>query len=100
MVPGLVYQGQDEEIHYLVTTPASEGAPLEEPVVVTVLDTTTGEDVTESMLADGEPQISGQDILLPGLSGTLDGHVYRLEVRYRVSAGSLLEPYVMIEGQL
>ena len=90
-------QGEDESIHYVLTTTAWGSNPLN--VVVTAFDITDDGrvDVTVAIIV-GAPVIVGDDITLPAVENVQDSHVYRIEVQFD-AGGNTWEAWFLVYGE-
>lgn len=96
VVEGQLVQGVDEAIAYTLTTTPWGSSPGS--VVVKAYDMTTGgTDVTTTKLT-GSASASGDVITLPRLAGLVEGHLYRIEVKF-VCSGNTFEAYIQVRAE-
>ena len=76
-----IYQGEDEQIAYTLTTTPWGSSPSS-PVVT--VKNAAGEDKT-SDFTDGNASASGDVITTPTILDLVDGAQYRLEIKFTVS---------------
>ena len=89
-----LYQGEDEQIAYTLTTTPWGSDPTGEAVVLKDID---GEDVSETHLT-GSPSVDGDVITTPTVHSLVAGQRYRLEIKFTVS-GNVMETYATIIAQ-
>lgn len=89
-----LYQGEDEQIVYSLTTTPWGSSPTGVSVVVKDAD---GTDVTSSVTS-GSATVSGDVITLPTIKSLTAGEEYRLEVKF-TTGGDVMEAWAIIEAQ-
>lgn len=93
-------QGEDEQINYFFYTTPWGTNPT--GVSVKVFDVTNAEtkanwmDVTTTVMPANLPAVTGNKITLSKLQSLVDGHVYRIEVKFSVSELGDCEAYGFI----
>ncbi len=90
-----LYQGEDEEIAYNLTTTPWGSSPGSVVVKAYELD---GTDVSSTVL-NGTASVAGDVITTPAVRSLTDGTVYRLEIKFTDGDGNIWEPYFYINGQ-
>lgn len=91
-------QGVDEEIIYGFVVTEWGTDPTSVSVVAKVLDGL--EDVTTAVFPTNVPTVSGDTITLSPLLNLTAGVIYRIEVKFTVSEGSIFEPYGIVRAEL
>ena len=81
---GTQYQSASEEIAYQITTTNWVASPTS-PVAVAI-DETTGQDVTSTVFPTNSPSVATNTISLSPLKNLVEGHRYRIEVKFTVSS--------------
>jgi len=89
-----LYQGEDEEVTYSLTTTPWGSSPTN--VAVTVKDE-DDIDVTATVTS-GSASVSGDVITLPTIHSLTAGEDYRVEISFTVS-GNVMETWVVIKAQ-
>ena len=89
-----LYQGEDEEIVYNLTTTPWGSSPSAVAVKVYDFD---GNDVTATVTS-GAASVAGDVITLPTIKSLTAGTEYRLEVKF-TTGGSVMEAWCIIEAQ-
>ena len=89
-----LFQGEDEEIVYCLTTTPWGSTPTNVSVVVKDVD---GTDVTSSVTS-GISAVSGDVISTPTIQDLTANTEYRLEIRFTVS-GNVMEAWAIIDTQ-
>lgn len=95
IVEGVQAQGEDEAVVYSVDW-AAVGVPSS-PVVA--VKTSTGADVTATVMPVNAPTVSGTVVTLSPLRSLMAGVLYRVEVRCSVGANTL-ETYFYVQAQV
>jgi len=92
-----VPQGEDETVYYRLTITPWGGTPVS--VAVKLYDVTKGArtDVSSTKLS-GAATVNGDMITTPGVTGLVEGHVYRLEIKF-ISSGNTLEAFGSIVAE-
>lgn len=91
VIEGLQTQGPTEEIVYRLTvTPAAVSV-----VSVTVVDQTSGADVTSTVMPAGSATVDNGALVLPTLKALTLGHVYHVAALYS-DGTSKIEPIVRV----
>ena len=90
-----LYQGEDEEIAYTLTTTPWGSDPSSPAVVLKDAD---GTDVSSTYL-DGSASVSGDVITTPTVKSLVDGASYRLEIKFTI-AGNIEEAWADINGDV
>ena len=90
-----LYQGEDEEIVYSLTTTPWESDPT---AASTVVKDSTGTDVTD-LVTSGVTSISGDVIKTPTIKNLTADEEYRLEIKF-TAAGNIFEAWAIIKGQV
>jgi hypothetical protein len=94
-------QGEDEIISYRLTTTPWGSSPT--AVNVTVFDVTGADEtadwdnVTATVMPVNSPAVLGDVITLSPLKLLMDGHIYRIEIRFTCS-GNVFETFGLIIG--
>lgn len=89
VLEGRIEQGKDESIRYRITVdPAATSVISVQVFDVAALDT----NIAATVMPDGNPTISGDEITLANLTGLTIDHTYRVEVRY-TDGVNILEPW-------
>lgn len=88
-----IYQGEDEQIAYVLDTTPWGGSPSSPSVVLKDGDT----DVSSVNLS-GSPSVSDDDITTPAVISLTAGRRYRLEIKFTIS-GNVFEAYGDIIGE-
>lgn len=89
-----LYQGQDEQIKYSLTTTNWGSTPSSPVVKIYKQD---GTDVSSTNLS-GTATVSGDVVTTPFVTGLTAGLRYRLEIQF-VSGGNTYETYGYIKGE-
>lgn len=90
-VGSTLYQGNDEEIVYSLTTTAWGSTPTSVSVKAYEISTGARTDVSSTVLS-GTASVNGDIITLPVLKSLTAGNVYRVEVKF-TSGSNVYEPY-------
>jgi len=91
-----LYQGEDEQIVYTLTTTPWGSSPTS--VVVKIKDTATNTDVSSTCLS-GSASTTGDVITTPIVKSLTAGSLYRLEIKFTVS-GNIVEAWTYIAGEV
>jgi len=100
---GVQEQGEDEEIIYTLTIPASWGTPTGSPTIKGYsYDVTTGTrtDVTSTIMPVGTGSIAAQVITLPKVKSLTAGVTYRIEMKFTISEGGVREAFAWIKATI
>jgi len=89
-----LYQGENEEIAYILDTAPWGGTPANE--VVKIYDS-SGTDKSSTCLS-GSPSVSGDEITTPIVKALSKGESYHLAIQWTYS-GNTLEAYCIIYGE-
>lgn len=84
VVEGTKQQSADESLGYQVTTTNWESSPTSPSVVA--IDETTGKDVTSVVFPTNSPSATSDVISLSLLKNLVEGHRYRVEVKFTVGS--------------
>lgn len=84
VVEGTLYQSADEALAHQITTTNWESSPTSPSVVA--IDETTGKDVTTVVYPTNSPSPSSDVISLSLLKNLVEGHRYRIEVKFTVGS--------------
>ena len=82
VVESPLYQSADEKLAYAITTTNWASSPTS-PAVVAV-DEFTGLDVTSTVFPTNSPSVASNVITLSLLKSLVEGHRYRIEVKFTV----------------
>ena len=96
VIEGRQYQGVDEAIAYAVTTTPWGSEPTS--VSVKAYDLSTNKADVSSTVLSGTPSVAGDVITLPLLTALVDGHRYRVEVKW-VSSGNTFECWFEVQAE-
>ena len=91
-----IFQGEDEEIAYTVTTTPWGSSPTN--VAVVAKDMTDNNAVVTSTVLSGSASVSGDVITTPKVQNLVAGHKYRIEVKF-TTGGNVLECYFELAGE-
>ena len=94
IVESPLYQGEDEQVVYILTTTPWASDPSSP--VVTIKDD-DGEDVTADFTS-GSASASGDVITTPTILDLVAGTQYRLEIKFTVD-GNVLEAWADLRGE-
>ena len=89
-----IYQGEDEQIAYTLTTTPWASSPTSPAVVI---KDAAGADVT-STYASGSANASGDIITTSTILSLVAGAQYRLEIKFTVN-GNVLEAWADLRGE-
>lgn len=89
-----LYQGEDEQVAYSLTTTPWGSSPTNVSVVVKDED---GNNVTSSVTS-GNASVVGDVITLPMIQGLTAGEDYRVEIKFTIG-GNVMETWVVIKAQ-
>jgi hypothetical protein len=95
---GTKYQGEDESIAYMLDVSAVGDNPTTVSVVVKSM--ATGLPVTATVMPVNVPTVSGNVITLSPLKLLTAGVLYRVEVKYTIGGGNIVENYFYVQGQM
>lgn len=96
---GINYQGSNESISYTLTIPTTWGTAPTSPVANIYTDNRDGTyaDVTSTNMS-GTATVSGQVITLPLIQALTIDQMYRVDVKWQESGGTL-SAYAFIMGE-
>ena len=90
-----LWQGEDEQVIYNLTTTPWGSSPT---IVNVVVKDSSGNDITTTVTS-GNASVNGDVITLPVIQDLVDGEDYRVEIRFTVS-DNVFETWCVIKGQI
>jgi len=93
-----LYQGQDEQIIYRLTTTPWGSTPTNVDCSIYIISGSTYTEYSSVLFGATTATVSGDIITTPTVKSLTNGTDYRLEIKFTCS-GSIFEPFANIRGQ-